>query len=177
MTLKRFILIDLLILSLIFLVVETIVWRFGFINVNFWVSISIPMILAGMIRWRYEGLIMVGIAATAHGIYQYLGGSSVEEIVIAIFSVCSVAVFIVLRPYLIKNIYKFSVLSTGYLMVYIVYLVVTWILSTLLIQTSNPIELLIYHLLNMLIGILLLGLMSKQNTFLIDMRDYLRKKD
>lgn len=184
MSINKFMIIDLIILSIVAVFSELAGQLFGFMGMNrpILITLAYPVILASYVRWQRQGLwINLVIILTDLIIYRTV---SYDLVIIRSLSNIGLSVGLIYLSYLKKNqieVKKDIYTSLFYYLIgYLGIMILQGLLQLMFKVDFNLMALIIYHMANFILGLIVIIVMRIQPNFLVDMRKYLtnfHKKD
>ncbi len=176
MTIRKFMTIDLIVLSVMALVVD-IIGYFASKSalVFFYVSLSIPIMMIAYIRWGIKGMFINVLAIIVYTI-MYQNFDLVPMLLYAA-SVLSIGLSMVWFKFVKKNHIKdeFLLLTLYYLTGYLFLFIIQAGSQLIISNEIQWITLTARHSINFLLGWVILFIASKQQDFMVDMNLYLLK--
>jgi hypothetical protein len=176
LTIRKFMTIDLIVLSVMALVVDIIgYYASKSALVFFYVSLSIPIMMIAYVRWGIKG-ISINILAILVYTLMYQNFDLVPMLLYAV-SVLSVAISMIWFRIVKKNHIKdeFLLLTMYYLTGYLALFIIQAVSQLIISNEIQWITLTARHSINFLLGWVILFIASKQQDFMVDMKAYLLK--
>lgn|GEM_PF-1295826 len=176
MTIRKFMTIDLIVLSVMALVVDIIgYYASKSALVFFYVSLSIPIMMIAYIRWGIKGISINVLAILVYTV-MYQNFDLVPMLLYAV-SILSVALSMIWFKIVKKNHIKdeFLLLTLYYLTGYLSLFIIQAISQMIISNEIQWITLTARHSINFLLGWVILFIASKQQDFMVDMKAYLLK--
>jgi len=176
LTIRKFMTIDLIVLSVMALVVDIIgYYASKSALVFFYVSLSIPIMMIAYIRWGIKGISINVLAILVYTV-MYQNFDLVPMLLYAV-SILSVALSMIWFKIVKKNHIKdeFLLLTLYYLTGYLSLFIIQAISQMIISNEIQWITLTARHSINFLLGWVILFIASKQQDFMVDMKAYLLK--
>ena len=176
---RKFRTIDLLVLTTIAMVLDVVLGVFGLFGLWLYVALSYPLILLCYIRWpKHAWMPNLAIALT-HGLMYLLLGHEPLTVLAHGLSVMTLSVAMLLttwkpmrqRPIEVGHLLLF------YLAAYLVVWTSEWLLMLMFGYQVSLGGHAINHSLNVLLGLGLMVMMSRQKDLVVVMERYMREKD
>jgi hypothetical protein len=176
LTIRKFMTIDLIVLSVMALVVDIIgYYASKSALVFFYVSLSIPIMMIAYVRWGIKGISINVLAILVYTV-MYQNFDLVPMLLYAV-SVLSVAMSMIWFKIVKKNHIKdeFLLLTLYYLTGYLALFIIQAVSQLIISNEIQWITLTARHSINFLLGWVILFIASKQQDFMVDMNAYLLK--
>lgn len=177
MTIAKYRMIDLIVLTILCVVVDTIGY---FISQSdllfFYVTLSTPILLIIYIRWHMYGLISTGVIAVLHLILYR--NFELLSLVLYTLSIFGISIAMVWFKVINRNHIKDETLlltlyfMTGYLAMFFIQVLTQYILF----NQVEWIVLITRHAINFVLGWVILMIAKRQEDFMVDMKKYLLKQ-
>jgi len=177
LTIKKFMTLDLLVLTLLAVLVDVIGYFASLSDLVFlYVSLSIPVILIAYIRWGYKALVINLVIIILHLILYR--GIQVLPMIVYLLSLGSISVSMIWFKLVKKNGIKDEVLliTLYFLTAYTILFLLQAFAQYLEGGEIQWITLLIRHSVNIILGWVILVIASKQQDLMVDMHSYLLKQ-
>ena len=177
MTIKKFMTMDLMVLSIMAIVVDTIGYFASRSElVFFYISLSIPIMLIAYIRWGYKALVINGVVVVLHLILY--GTSDLIATMLYALSLMSIGVALVWFKFVPKNAIKHEVLliTLYFLSAYTLLFFIQALAQYSIGLEVQWVTLFIRHMVNVVLGWVILMIASRQEDFMVDMKKYLLKQ-
>ncbi len=171
--LSRFRLIDITVFTLIAVIIDIVIGVYGLFGIRLYISVGIPIIFLLYLRWGKYALLTNVIIILVHFLVHYVNIYVMFTHSIGLFSL-SIAIFLRRWRKLQKKNIEFQHIFFSFFILYAVMFFIEWFLLMLLNQDINILVQLLNHSLNLVLSVLLLFFMSKQNDLLVNMNIYLQ---
>jgi hypothetical protein len=179
LTIEKFRNIDIALLSFIAVIVDVIgilLFKKSFIVMYF--SLSYVIVILTYVRWGRFGLIPNILVSINHLIlYFTLSSDNATSIVLHGIAILSLYMFYVLKKYFIKETMTLRKLLTGYVLTYLMTLVVEYALFFIFNQAVDLWSMLLNHIFNFILVFGVLIVVYKQKNLCVDMHQYLVNKN
>ena len=175
MTIYKFRIIDLLILTSIGVLIDLVLGFSGLFGLFTYISISMPLLCAMYIRWGKYAMFSNMTIALSQTIMFLVIGESLLVVLSHLIAVLSMMLIIPLRQTLGMNKETLSLLRIWmfYLMIYSVMFFTGWVMSLIFGVSISLANHGLNHTINIFLGLGLLAIMSRQKDLLTDMHQYL----
>ena len=175
MTIRKLMIIDMSIFTLLAIIIDFIIARFGFFGISSFVSVGIPLILLLYIRWRHVAVIPHLVISLMYLLIYQASFLTRLSHALAVMTLAVALVFVMPQSFRIR---RFSILKVLiiYVVSYAVMMFVEFGLMGLMVQSLPLSSHLLNHLFNFLLGLGLLSIMGFQKELLVDMKDYFSTK-
>ncbi len=173
MTIKKFMMFDLLTLCVIAIIVDVVGYFASRSDLVFlYVALSIPVMLIAYIRWDIKALVLPGVTILLHVILYR--DDHILATMVYLLSIASTAVSMIWFKVFKRNRIKeeFLLLSLYYVSGYALMFLFQAYASHLMGEIQW-LTLLIRHSVNFILGWIILFIASKQEDLLVDMKGYL----
>ena len=177
MTIKKFMTIDLIVLTLLAVVVDIIGYFASQSDLVFlYVTLSIPVILIGYIRWGYKALAINIVIIILHLILYR--GIQVLPMIVYLISLASLSISMIWFKLVKKDGIKDEVLliTLYFLTAYVALFLIQAFAQFLEGGEIQWITLLIRHSVNIILGWVILMIAARQQDLMVDMNTYLLKQ-
>ena len=177
MTIKKFMTMDLIVLSILAIIVDVIGYFASKSDlVFFYISLSIPIMLIAYIRWGYKAFVINIVVLLLHlvlyGTTKVLG-TMIYSISILSLAIAMVWFRIVSRSSIKKEVFLITLyFLTGYLTLFLMQALAQYAISKDVQWTT----LIIRHAVNIVLGWVILMIASRQEDLMVDMHQYLLKQ-
>ncbi len=174
MTIAKFRNIDLIIFTLLAIIIDFVLGRYGLFGLKMYLSISVLIALLVIIRWRRWGGITIIVLIISHLITY--NNNDLLVLLAHSLALASIGLFIVFEPKIRNKTGRFELVSFNYFIVYLFVVFVEW---TLLLVFGHGISLsnfLVNQSVNFFLGLFILFIIHLQKDLLVDMQTYLIEK-
>lgn len=177
MTIKKFMTMDLMVLSIIAIIVDIIGYFASRSElVFFYISLSIPIMLIAYIRWGSKALVINGVVVILHLILY--GTSDILATMLYSLSLISVGLALLWFKFVPRNQIKHEVLliTLYFLSAYTLLFLIQALAQYSIGFEVQWVTLLFRHMVNVILGWVILMIASRQEDFMVDMNHYLLKQ-
>lgn len=175
MTITKFRNIDILIFTLISVIIDFVLARYGLFGLRMYISLALPISLIVIIRWRKWGLISLLAIAISH-IFGYWD-NHILVIIAHTISLSVIALAVLLAPKLYWRNKSFANLVLIYLIIYLPMIIIEWALLLLFGREVLITNILLNHSVNFFLGLFILFLVYLQKDLVVDMKKYFINKE
>ncbi|MDR2822406.1 MAG: hypothetical protein LBV58_02505 [Acholeplasmatales bacterium] len=177
MSLKKMMIIDISIFTVLGILLDSFLGLTNIFYIKFLMTLSYSLIVLVYYRWGYYGIVINVAIIVTHFLVYF----KTDDIVSLIFHSVSLLSFLLIPSFkklINNNLGKKSLLNVIILIVpvFIIAISVEYLLGLSFVGASSLVSYLIYHSLNLLLNILILIIISKQENLLVDMKEYLIKE-
>ncbi|HRY77365.1 MAG TPA: hypothetical protein P5154_01230 [Candidatus Izemoplasmatales bacterium] len=176
MTIRKFRIIDLAILTAAGLLPDVLIPLIGLPRVGVYVSISIPVILFCLVRWQRWGLLPLGILTLAQFLIGLWDNPATASLAHAAGMAGLSAGLLIPSKWFIRPRTGFGKVSLYYLTGYVSMVLLEWVIFPLL-HGGIPLEnVLLKHAFNFFLGYAIFAVIARQKDLLVPMEPYLREE-
>lgn len=173
LTIKKFMMFDLIVLTIIAIVVDIVGYFASQTDLKFlYVALSVVVMMIAYIRWDYKALVIPLVIAILH-LILYKGGTFVTQMiyVISLFSTSLGMIWFKLVKR--DQIKDEALLITGYFLTGYVSLFLIQALASYVSGDVQWVTLLIRHSVNAILGFVIFFMATKQQDLCVNMKAYL----
>lgn len=174
MTIAKFRNIDLIIFTLLAVIIDFVLGRYGLFGLKMYLSVSVFISLLMIIRWRKWGAITVFALVITH-IITYFNNDFLVLLAHSI-SLLTITFLIIFEPKLRNKTNRYELVSLSYLVIYIIVILVEWSLLQIFGQGISFGNYLVNQSVNFFLGLFILFIIHLQKDLLVDMQTYLIEK-
>jgi hypothetical protein len=175
LTITKFRNIDILIFTVISVIIDFVLARYGLFGLRMYISLVLPISLIVIVRWRKWGLISLLAIAISH-IFGYWD-NHILVIMAHIISLSVIALAVFLVPKLYWRNKSFANLALIYLILYLPMIFIEWALLLLFGREVSITNILLNHSVNFFLGLFILFLVYLQKDLVVDMKKYFINKE
>ncbi len=174
MTIAKLRIIDLAVFSLLTIIIDFVLGRYGLFGLRMYLSVSVCMGLMMIIRWRKWGILTVIVIVIGHMITFW--NNNLLVLIAHSLSLLGIILAIIIEPKIRNKTNHFELIIFLYSGIYLVVVLLEWMFLFLFGQEIALINHLFNHSVNFMLGLFILFLISLQKELLLDMNTYLIEK-
>ncbi len=174
MTIAKFRNIDLIIFTLLAVIIDFVLGKYGLFGLKMYLSISVLIALLVIIRWRKWGGITIIVLIISHLITY--NNNDILVLLAHSLALASVGLFIIFEPKIRNKTDRFEIVSLSYFLIYLLVVFIEWTALQVLGHGISIGNFVVNQSVNFFLGLFILFIIHLQKDLLVDMQTYLIKK-